>query len=172
MKLVWQRSKLVGQPPHQLNRKLHPWFQGSAGSIMALLTNPGLAGCIRTRKTKPSPTRQIRACRTNQPFEVTPYIHRGKWVTAYGVRCATPQGKSSHPIFSASSVSISAIYLLKEGGNTMFRWCYLHDHLMKTKGTVDKILFFMIKSKLWRTFVTCDNFVRNRGEWQFSFTIC
>ena len=25
MKLVWQKPKLVGQLPHQLNRKLHPW---------------------------------------------------------------------------------------------------------------------------------------------------
>ena len=28
VKLVWQKSKLVGQPPHQLNRKLHPCVEG------------------------------------------------------------------------------------------------------------------------------------------------
>ena len=59
-----------------------------------------------------------------------------------------PRGKSSHPIFSASTVSISPIFLLNDGGNTMFRWYYLLDHRMKTKGTVDKKLFFLFKSKL------------------------
>ena len=48
---------------------------------------------------------------------------------------------------------------------------YLHDHRIKTKGTVDKILFFLFKSKLRRTFLICNNFVRNRRDRQFSFTI-
>ena len=42
------------------------------------------------------------------------------------------------------TVSMSPIFLLKDGGNTMFRWYYLHDQRMKTKGIVDKILFFFI----------------------------
>ena len=40
MKLVWQKPKLVGQPPHQLNKKLHPWTSMFRSSFILSKTYP------------------------------------------------------------------------------------------------------------------------------------